>query len=461
MSFSFKEFKKSFYSKFNSFSVFDGKEFNYFKLALEGMKVNYIGKGKFASTIFYNNLIYRILFIYKVIKQKVNGKLKSFDYHFEIAKNFQNSDLMIIDPGRYKEDFDGNLLPIYFQNIYNSLKKDKSIFFVSQRKINGYKGFDDEYSDILLLGNIINHRYSNVLRNELKLVLNNIIAESFFTKSDLNNIKCAFEKFYEQAIFWLKILEIVKPKEIYMVCHYHNEGLIFAAKKLKIKIIEYQHGLIAKSDIFYDFPIKLKKINKDTLFCDIIRVYGEYWKNKLLEGNSYKKNQIEVLGYYQFNRQFPNQKEKEIIENFAGNKKIILVTSQTYLSSFYKKHILNLLDNLPNNYRIILKIHPNEDENIYNDLLFTNDLLITLISLEVLFKYSSFHLTIYSTTVFDSIRFNVPTFLIYEENFKEYIIEIEKDLGCGVIFNFKNLFNEKKEAVPINKDYFFKSKILF
>ena len=41
MSISFKNFKKEFYSKFTDYKIFEGREFNYFKIALEGLKVNY------------------------------------------------------------------------------------------------------------------------------------------------------------------------------------------------------------------------------------------------------------------------------------------------------------------------------------------------------------------------------------------------------------------------------------
>ena len=61
-----------------------------------------------------------------------------------------------------------------------------------------------------------------------------------------------------------------------MISHYHHEGLIFAAKFLNIKIIEYQHGLISRNDIFYDFPKYIKNNYKDCLFAHQINVFGEF-----------------------------------------------------------------------------------------------------------------------------------------------------------------------------------------
>ena len=58
-----------------------------------------------------------------------------------------------------------------------------------------------------------------------------------------------------------------------MICHYHKE-VIYAAKKLNIKIIEYQHGLIAKSDIFYNFPNEILDI-KMTAYS---QMKSELWR---------------------------------------------------------------------------------------------------------------------------------------------------------------------------------------
>ena len=103
MSFSFKEFKKYFYSNFTDFKIFNGLKFNYFKIALEGLKVNYIKKGKFSTPIFNSNLNFRIFLSFYKLKNILNGNHKKFYNHLKIANQFKNSEYLIIDPGRFVE----------------------------------------------------------------------------------------------------------------------------------------------------------------------------------------------------------------------------------------------------------------------------------------------------------------------------------------------------------------------
>ena len=75
MSLSFKNFKNEFYSKFTDYKIFEGKEFNYFKIALEGLKVDYFQKGKFSISIFYPNFKYYIFYFINRFKKIINGEI--------------------------------------------------------------------------------------------------------------------------------------------------------------------------------------------------------------------------------------------------------------------------------------------------------------------------------------------------------------------------------------------------
>ena len=458
MSFLFKDFKKNFYSKFNDYKIFDGSEFNYFKVALEGIKVDYYHKGKFIKSIFYNEIIYRFLFFLTWCKKFLNGSLKTFHSHIAIAKKHVKSDYLILDPGRFIKNFNGESVPIYFFNLFNSLKKSNSIFFVSENQIDGYNDFNDVYSDLSTLGNSIKHHYSQNLRKELKKVFSKIKENSTFNKSDLENIKCGFQKFYNEAIFWLKILDALQPSQIYMICHYHKEGLIYAAKKLKIKIIEFQHGLIAKSDVFYNFPCEINVIEKDCFFPDEFRVYGNYWIDILRAGNFLNKEKIKLVEYYLFNRTKLNSNEAKQLYSFVKNKKIILVTTQTFLSSDFIKYIDKLIQVLTEDYCLIIKPHPLENKNDYNKYEKINNILVTDLSSDVLLSRTDIHITMYSTTAFDALRYGIATYYIYNENQIDYINELYNVIGGEIIYdyNIKPWLIENK--LTVSSDEFFYQK---
>ena len=454
MSFSLKEFKKYFYSNFTDFKIFNGLEFNYFKITLEGLKVNYIKKGKFSTPIFNSDLNFRIFLSFYKLKNILNGNHKKFCNHLKIANQFKNSEYLIIDPGRFVKNIDGNLIPIYFHNIYYSLKNKNSIFFISENEVDGYDNFDDVYNNFTMQRSL-NHRFSNELRKELKEVFKNIKDYSHFNILDLENIKCAFQKFYNEAIFWLNILETLKPKEIFFMCHYHKEGLIYSAKKLGIKIIEYQHGLIAKSDVFYNFPTEIKEIKKDCLFPNEIRTYGKYWSNVLLNGNFLNKEKIKVVKYF-FNLQiYISKKDKKDLKSFVNNRKIILVTTQTYLSENFIIYIDSLVEVLDKEYCIVIKPHPNEKIKFYNKYLKNSDVLISNVSTEFLLNIANLHITIYSSTAFDALRYNISTFFIYCENQIDYIKEIQEIIGGKILYDYKIKPWKLENKLTVNSKEFF------
>ena len=455
MSLSFKNFKKEFYSKFTDFRIFEGKEFNYFKIALEGLKVDYFYKGKFSTSIFFPSFKYYIFYLLNRLKKIINEEISRFNLHLEISKKNKQPEYLIIDPGRYVKNSKGDLVPIYFSKIYQSLKKKHSVFYVSEKKIYDYNDFNDTYSDLKSLGNSIKHYHSKELRLELKKVFINIKNNSNFSSEDLENIKCSFQKFYNEAIFWLNILDSLRPKSILMICHYHKEGLIFAAKKFGINVIEYQHGLIAKSDIFYNFPIEIKEIKKDCLFPNEIRTYGKYWSNVLLNGNFLNKEKIKVVKYFFNLHTYISKKDKKDLKSFVNNRKIILVTTQTYLSENFIMYIDSLVEVLDKEYCIVIKPHPNEKIEFYNKYLKNCDVLISNVSTEFLLNVANLHVTIYSSTAFDALRYNISTFFIYCENQIDYINEIQEIIGGKILYDYKIKPWKLDNKLTVNSKEFF------
>ena len=180
MSISFKNFKKEFYSKFNNFKIFEGKEFNYFKIALEGLKVNYYNKGKFSTSIFYSKYKYYFFYYIYRIKKVLSGELSRYKSHIEISKKNKSPEYFLLDSGRSIKNLKGEEVPIFFSRLFKSLKSKHLVFYASENTINGYKPFDDVYSDLNSLGNSISHKYSKEIRIDINKVFQRINNESSF-----------------------------------------------------------------------------------------------------------------------------------------------------------------------------------------------------------------------------------------------------------------------------------------
>ncbi len=450
---SFKKFKNDFYSKFSDLSIFDGEDFNFFKVALEGLKVNYYSKLDFKTYVFCSDFKFYFLRILFQLKSIINGKYFDFKRHIKLAK--KKTDYLIVEPGRYLLNSENKPIPIYFPKIFKKLSKTNNIFYVTEGSIPNCDFIDDEYLDIYSFGISITHPVSKSLRMQLISVLGKIKHKTSFNYTELQNITCAFQKFFVESIFWLNILETLRPKKILMISHYHHEGLIFAAKFLNIKIIEYQHGLISRNDIFYDFPKFIKNNHKDCLFAHQINVFGEFWKKILIEGNSYLDNEIKLIKYDLYYRSEPTEIENNVLENFINTRKVILICTQTYLEYHFINYISKLVTIIDNNLCIIVKVHPQEDISSYSKFNSNSNILITKIPTDVLFNYASYHLTIYSTTAFDALRYNLSTYYIFIEDCSEYIEELNALIGGCIIKDYGVKFWELNIKPKLHGQVFF------
>ncbi len=127
-------------------------------------------------------------------------------------------------------------------------------------------------------------------------------------------------------------LQKIKPKAIIQVYETGTYAKAFevAAKKLGIKTLAIQHGLIPT-----DFPeyickeIKNEKFPLGNFIPDKTLVYGEYYKKILTEIGGYPKEKVQVIGnptYFDFEKIKNLLDKNEIMrKNDLNNEKIILV----------------------------------------------------------------------------------------------------------------------------------------
>jgi hypothetical protein len=203
--------------------------------------------------------------------------------------------------------------------------------------------------------------------------------------------------------------------------HYHKEGLIYAAKKHDIKVVELQHGLIAEEDIFYILPQKVKSIVHKSLFADCILTYGNAWKNRLMKGVEYSEEQIKTIGYYHYQSSEVTKAENKI-EEMIGNKKVALFSTQTFMENTFIDYIKSIQNNIPKDYVVIIKPHPGEKIVLYQQAFAADkNVLVVNCNLDFILSKSVFNITCYSTTVFDAMRHNLKSFAINFDRCQDYV----------------------------------------
>jgi hypothetical protein len=357
----FTEFKKDFYSKVKHLELFNCEDVNLIKVVLDGLRVDYLGKGRVRSFIFYPIWKCNFYLFLKRIQIKI---LKKKIYTFSLLEDKKDVKYIIIDIGRSILNDSSEPASLYFSNIIKQFKRKETCIVIDNV---GNDDLDHDFNYRILENTfqflLINTLEKKILVN-LNLTYNAIVQSKLFDNKELGNIRFAFTNFFNQYRITSRLLvKFPNLQKAFFVCHYHKEGKIYALKKQNINCIELQHGLIAQQDIFYVLPDAIKPIKDRALFADKILVYGEYWKNMLLKGAEYNISQIGVIGYYLCD-DLVQDIVKIRIQQLIGNKKTLLVTTQTNLHSFFIDYLLWLEKDIQSkdlDVIILLKPHPAEN----------------------------------------------------------------------------------------------------
>lgn len=418
----FEEFKQSFYARVNDLSVFDAGEMNLLKTVLDGLKVNYVKRGAVRVILFRSFSGINFYFFLQRLRSAIGGKKSGLKQWVEQLRNSFAKHLLIDPTGRTMEQ-NGTTASFYFGNIIPVISRNNCCIVAEGTKKHA-SDIDFNIADYNLalaaeFGDL--NVADKKLIERLRACYEQIQEAEIFYPEELQNIAVAFQQFFIRYRVWNRIASARKFESALLWPHYHREGCIHALREAGVKIIELQHGLIAPQDIFYVLPEMVKPVSKRALFADEIWVYGAFWKEQLLKGVGYNNEQIKVKGYFPLAAQPDAQKLSTLQKKFAG-KKVILITTQTFLSEYFCAYISFLSTDIANTeYTIVVKLHPAENVADYSSLNGLPNVEIINENLEILFRIAVMNISIYSTTLFDGLRFNVPGFAIWNERFSDYI----------------------------------------
>jgi hypothetical protein len=453
----FTDFKKDFYSRVKDLSIFDCEDFNLLKVVLDGLKVRYTDKGTIRTYMFYPGFVYSSYLFAQRLRKKSAVFLKR-KMHARLEETWGRP-FLIIDNGRIQYDESGKPVSSYFHNIIN-LFGGKCVV-VNEKVRDERVAHDFDYSALFGL-----YALQPLNAEEHKLRLNliksykGIMRSGVFDTYELKNIRIAMDVFFTQYRVWSRFLE-THPKltHAFPVCHYHREGCILALKRKKIEVIELQHGLIACEDIFYIFPEAIKPIRERALFADRMLVYGEFWKKRLEKGYEYPAQNIDVVGYYLYSNTTIAVHVREAIEKAAANKKIILVTTQTFMHDHFMNYVSWLANNIQANghpYIILVKPHPAERPGLYENLDSLPGVKVMSESIDVLFQFASLHISVYSTTLYDAVRFGVPNYSLWVEEYGDYIRSVIDSGVAQLLHDRESPFDKaNKPSGTVSPDAFF------
>lgn len=326
--------------------------------------------------------------------------------------------------------------------------------------------------------NIVSLRFFQILSYALyKLNLKNISLD-YESKEILSkisrelNVDVNYKSILKQFFAYVKLFKIffsyLKPKIIFISCYYSldNMAAIYVAKKMKIKTVELQHGIINDKHLAYNF---VKNFGND-LFPDYLFVYGQFFKN-FFHGKNYfinSENVYSVGSYYLEKLKEENESHavKSILDNKSNNsfRKIIVISSQITIEKDLMNFMLNVAKRDPENLYVF---RPRTIYKNYNIEKKPNNFYISLKEEEDIYrllKIADIHVTVYSTVCLESLYFGVPNIMVNFRNLaKLYFGDILKDerhtVYVETVEDFLKVINswqfmEKKDIIKYAEIFF-------
>ena len=331
----------------------------------------------------------------------------------------------------------------------------------------------------LFLRNITNNKEQNDFLKKYKNFLQDKKLQALFSYKDISLWEQLESTFYQMTFtpyfpLWMKLIDSLtlifkktKPKAIFLPYETGPLALCFivAGKKTNVTTIGIQHGVIADNWKFYSLePLDVNHPFGFPLPTKIL-LFGDYSKRILLK-NGYPSNKLISFGNPVF---FDLLKKEEILQNLDIRKKhkipkektIILFTTlslqkfKSWSKSNHNTEIWTyLLTHYANqqNFFLIVKPHPDEDPKIYEKIaekFNASNILVTKQSLYEFVYISNVVLSMFSTTIIDSLCFKKPVIQIEFDDVESPIPFSQ--LGVTIPTNLDNL-SEKIDHV-LSHDY--------
>jgi len=321
--------------------------------------------------------------------------------------------------------------------------------------------------------NIISLDFFHIFCHLLSLLPNRLTINDEAVLREINkeyklniNYRMLISRFLCYKNLFRPFYKIYKPKAVFVNCYYSmiHQATIYTAKKMGIRTIELQHGIINNKCPAYNVFTNLDKL----FFPDYLFTFGDYVKNVFNESNYFikRENVIPVGSMYidYINNEYEPSKETiQIFSNFRKKyKKIVAVSSQRLLED----KLINFLKKSASLSKDILYIFvPRDINRDYSNVNFPENIII----LKYLDVYQTvrevdLHSTLWSTCALEAPALGIPNILINIDGFaKKYysyiltnrdvtrFVDTEKEFVDNIL-NWRT--KKKGEIMNLHQDFY-------
>lgn len=356
---------------------------------------------------------------------RINRKIRSVR-HAVFRNPFLagHRDYLFIGHPRRKIGDDGTFWDIYCDPIINYLGPDKCMILEQpwflgnpnhavppHTKHLAYTDFCELYTRCkrrytLLLNRLrgISLSISEVDRNQL-VEIEGYFQDAFgVTLSLVDRVENRYKWHFMASQRYTDILKRIKPRIVFIVCSYGKEDIVQACKTCLIPSVELQHGVNSQYHMGYSYPNGASK----SLFPDYFMSFGKFWEQEIA---------LPLPRVRTFTVGYPYLEEQMQVHQGRGKKKQILFISQGTIGSELSEFAVALEKSLPEDWRIVFKLHNGEVAEWRQRYVLLSRSPITVIEgdsppLYELMAESDVQVGVYSTALFEGIAFACRTYLV-------------------------------------------------
>jgi len=246
------------------------------------------------------------------------------------------------------------------------------------------------------------------------------------------------KRFLAQYHVMQMVLNLKKPKAVFMAVPYMKMGYVFAAQESGIPVIEMQHGSINKSHFGYT---NYKPFDQN-LFPKYLLAYGEGTKDVFTDGNlTYKQENVLPVGHYYLHLIGEEGKENSsLVQSLSSSEKSISVSLQDDSVGSQIVQVLKEVAQKRPNWTIVF-VPRKTPQSVYEQMnLPSNIIYAPELNVYEVIAICDIHTTVFSTCALEAPTLGKPNVLINIGNkSKEYFSSI---LADGRVTRFAETAND-------------------
>jgi hypothetical protein len=323
----------------------------------------------------------------------------------------------------------GSAYDLYNPKILESIGRER-VLLIEHRVSKAKKSYlpDIYRSDLFLAYRIVSKLCRRLLGRQIKAFYERLRSSNPRLAYDFKEARRIVVHFYSWFLIQKAILRLASPHCALVLCHYDQHAFMAACKMLKIRTIELMHGSILRLHPHYNAPqapASFRRAFAHSTLPDQIGVYGSFWKENLVTGGLLPDSAVFVLGYYLQTEQ-PNRTPR------VEGKTVLLISTQAPFQRDWLEYVQMLKLSLsPGNWRIIIKPHPNEEDEAYRQIAVPGFVEVSTDSVYALLNQADIHMSVRSTVLFEALRYGVDNYVLVVESAARECQELI-DSGVGL-----------------------------